>query len=126
MGTSRAPRPPASAGEAGRRLWRSVHAEYHLSGADAELLRHAVVLADEAAGLEALVRASGPLIRNRDGEPVPNPAAQQHRLVVIALGRVLAAIRVIGDVAADEHGPTRPQKRSGFRGTYTGGLRAVE
>jgi hypothetical protein len=113
MGTSRAPRPPASAGEAGRRLWRAVHAEYELT------------VADELAGLEALVRASGPLIRDRDGLPAPNPASQQHRLLSITLARLLASIQVIGD-QADAHDPARPQRRSGVRGVYAGGLRAVE
>jgi hypothetical protein len=125
MGTSRAPRPPASAGEAGRRLWRAVHAEYELTGADLEVLRQAVTVADELAGLEALVRASGPLIRDRDGLPAPNPASQQHRLLSITLARLLASIQVIGD-QADAHDPARPQRRSGVRGVYAGGLRAVE
>jgi hypothetical protein len=125
MGTSRAPRPPASAGEAGRRLWRAVLGEYELTGADLEVLRQAVTVADELAGLEALVRASGPLIRDRDGLPTPNPASQQHRLLSITLARLLAAIQVIGD-QADIHDPARPQRRSGVRGVYTGGLRAVE
>jgi hypothetical protein len=83
-----------------------VHAEYYLTGADLEVLRHAVTIADELAGLEALVRASAPLIRDRNGQPAPNPASQQHRLLSITLAR--------------------PQRRSGVRGVYTGGLRAVQ
>lgn len=122
---SRAPRPPAAAREAGRRLWRAVLGEYELTGADLEVLRQAVLVADELAALETMVRASGPLIRDRDGLPVPNPASVQHRLLSITYGRLLACIQVVGDVA-DQHDPARPQRRSGFRGTYTGGLRAVE
>jgi len=89
-----------------------------------ELLRQAVVMADELAALEALVYASGPLIRNSAGEPVANPASQQHRLLTIAFGRTLAALRVIADEAPGEAG-SRLQHRSGFRGAYTG-LKAVE
>ena len=82
-----------------------------------------MLMADELAALEDLVRASGPLLKDRDGLPVPNPAAQQHRLLTLALGRVLAGIRVVGD--QDElDGGVRPQRRSGFRGPYT--LKAVE
>jgi hypothetical protein len=87
-----------------------VHAEYELTGANLEILRRAVTVADELAGLEALVRASGPLIRDRDGQPAPNPASQQHRLLSITLARLLAAIQVIGD-QADGHDPARPQRR---------------
>lgn len=123
MGT--APRPPADAGEAGRRLWKAVTSEYSLTGADLELLREAVLIADELDGLRALVRASGPLIRDRNGEPRGNPAAIQHRLLAISYARLLAAIQVVGDVA-DEHDSSRPQRRSGVRGVYAGQLRAVE
>ena len=120
----RVPRPPATAGPAGRRLWRAVHGEYRLSGADLEVLRAAVIIADQLDQLESLVRAGGPLIRDRDGLPAPNPASVQHRLLSICLGRLLASIRVIGDEAPGESG-TRLQHRSGVRGPYTG-LKAVE
>jgi hypothetical protein len=123
MSSTGTPRPPASAGVAGKRLWRAVLGEYELSGGDLELLRHAVLVADELQQLEELVRASGPLIKDRDGNPCPNPASQQHRLLALTLGRLLAGIQVVGDVA-DVHDPARPQKRSGFRGAYK--LRAVE
>jgi hypothetical protein len=101
-----------------------VHQEYQLSGADREILGLAVLVADQLAVLEALVRASPPLIRDRDGQPVPNPAMVQHRLLAITFARLLAAIRVIGDESAGEAG-ARLQHRSGFRGTYSG-LRAVQ
>ncbi len=117
------PEPPANAGPAGKRLWTSTLAEYQLSGSDLFLLERAVLLADELAALEDLVRASGPLIRDSDGRPCPNPASQQHRLLTLALGRVLAGIRVVGDV--DEQDGTRPQRRSGFRGPYSN-LKAVD
>jgi hypothetical protein len=100
-----------------------VHSEYQLTGADLEVLRQAVLVADELAQLEALVRASGPLIRDRDGLPAANPASQQHRLLSITFARLLAAIQVIGD-QAEAHDPARPQRRSGVRGVYP--LRAVE
>jgi hypothetical protein len=97
--------------------------EYTLTGADLEVLRQAVVMADQLADLETLIRASGPLIKDRDGQPVPNPASQQHRLLSIAHARLLAAIRVIADETG-ERDPARPQHRSGVRGTYQ--LRVAE
>jgi hypothetical protein len=124
MPESRLPRPPSGSGPAGKRLWRSVLREYSLTGGDLFLLEHAVVLADEVAGLAALLAISGPVITDRFDQPCANPVAVQHRLATIALGRVLASIRVIGDAAADEPG-TRTQHRVGFRPPYTG-LRAVD
>lgn len=121
---SRIPRPPETAGDAGRKLWRSILGEYTLSGADGFLLERAVVLADEIAALEELIRASGPLIRDDAGRPVANPAAVQHRLLVNQLGRVLAALQVVGEQDG-AHDEDRPQRRSGFRGHY-GTLRAVD
>jgi hypothetical protein len=41
----------------------------------------------------------------------------------LALGRIMAGIRVIGD-QTDEQDAPRPQHRAGFRGPYT--LRAAE
>ena len=122
-----APRPPETAQDAGRRLWKTVLGEYDLSGADLELLRQAVVIADELAILEKLIRASGPLIRDGNGNPRANPAAVQFRLHADSLGKLLAALQVVGerlDDPFDEHDQDRPQKRSGPRGYYR--LRAVE
>ena len=124
--TSTAPQPPEYAGPAGVRLFNAVMDEYRLSGADLFLLEQAVVVADELADLEKLVRASGALIKGPDGSPMANPAAVQHRLLVITLARLMAAIRVIADVAEDTDPASgrRPQHRSGVRGTYQ--LRAAE
>lgn len=121
-----APPPPENAGPAGERLWRNTLSEYTLSGADLEILRQCVLMADELADLEPLVRRLGPIIKDRDGLPVASPASVQHRLLSIAYGRLLACIRVIADVAEDTDplAGRRPQHRSGVRGTYQ--LRAAE
>jgi hypothetical protein len=107
------PKAPSSAGTAGRRLWRSVLSEYQLSGGDLTLLERAVVMVDQLDALEKMIYASGPLIRDRDGNPVPNPASQQHRLLSVAMGRLLACARVVGD---EVPGEARLQHRAGFRG----------
>jgi len=124
MSTPNAPEPPANAGPAGKRLWKMVQAEYSLSGADLVLLEQAVLVRDELDQLETLVRASGPLIKDKDGLPIGNPASVQHRLLVITLARLMAAIRVVGDETGVERDPTRPQHRSGVRGVYP--LKAAE
>ncbi len=118
----RVPPVPKSAGEAGRRLWREANAEYRLSGADLAVLRHAVVMEDDLDRLLPWLRL-GPIIKDDEGRPMVNPATVQYRLTSNAIGKLLAAIRVIGDEQPGEPGG-RLQHRSGFRGPY--GLKAVE
>jgi hypothetical protein len=119
---SRVPAPPKGTGAAGRRLWREVNADFELSGADLEVLRDAVTIADRIEALKPML-ALGPFMKGSDGLPRANPAMVQERLLMNLKAKQLAAIRVIGDVGEDEH--DRPQRRVGFKGVYGGKLRAV-
>ena len=114
---SRLPPPPPGSGPAGKRLWRSVLADYELSGADLEVLKHAVAVADDIASLEPVLKL-GPFIKGADGQPRANPALVQRRQLVLVMTRLLAAIRVVGDVGSDEH--DRGQRRVGLKGVYAG------
>src|SRR6266436_748566 len=96
------PAPPKGLGPAGRRLWRSVCAEFELSGGDAEVLRHACVTADQLEALEPM-RRLGPFMKSADGQPKVNPAYVEHRHQSLVLTRLLASIQVIGEVAGEEH-----------------------
>lgn len=93
-----------------------------MSGADLETLRDAVTVADQIEKLKPML-AVGLWGTGPTGKPMRNPAWAEHRQLVITKARLLAAIRVIGDVSEDEH--DRPQRRSGVRGVY-GKLRAVQ
>jgi hypothetical protein len=66
----------------------------------------------------------GPFMKGADGLPRANPALVQKRQLVIVMTRLLAAIRVVGDVGEDEH--DRGQRRVGVKGVYGGKLRAVK
>jgi hypothetical protein len=120
--TTSLPAAPPGSGAAGKRLWRSVLAEFELSGADLVILAQAVVVTDEIEALRPML-ALGPFIKDKDGQPRVNPAQVQHRLLSITLARLLSVVQVVGELAGEEHDPARPQKRAGVRGVY--GLRAV-
>ncbi len=118
------PQPPKGLGPGGRRLWRTVNQDFELSGADLEILKHAATIADDIDGLEPMLKL-GPFMKDpKTGMPRANPALVQKRQLVIVMARLLAAIRVVGDVGEDEH--YRPQRRVGVKGVYGGKLRAVE
>jgi hypothetical protein len=120
---TRLPAPPPGSGAAGKRHWRTILGDYELSGGDLEVLREIVVVADQIEALRPMM-ALGPFIKGPDGQPRTNPAVVQFRLMVLVKARLMAAIRVIGDTADDEH--DRPQRRVGVKGVYTGTLKAVK
>src|SRR5579862_9019835 len=119
---SRLPSPPPDAGPAGKRLWRAVCADYELSGADLELLRVAVLEADQIEALRKVLamvsprtgEPFGPIVVSKDGTAREHPAAVALRHHALVLARILAAVRVVGDGAEDEH--DRPQRRVGVKG----------
>ena len=114
------PRAPAGTGAAGRRLWRSVLAEFELSGADLVLLAQAARCADRIAALEtdAGDRLTAP---GAAGGRVIACQIREIRQQVIMMARILAALRI---VACDDGEFERGQRRSGFRGVY--GLRGAD
>jgi hypothetical protein len=120
---SRLPAPPPGSGVAGKRHWRALNEDYELSGADLEVARDIVTIADQIEALKPMM-ALGAFVKGSDGQPRANPALVQYRHLVMLKARLLAAIRVIGDTAEDEH--DRPQRRVGFKGTYPGKLKAVK
>lgn len=106
---------PRNLGAAGRRLWRSVMADYELEQHEALLLAQACRTADVVAALDAAV---GGELTTDDGKVRPEIVeARQQRIV---LARLLAALRVpLGEQTEDGgHGPPRLQRRSGARGVY--------
>lgn len=117
---SSTPRAPAGAGEAGRRLWRSVLADYELAEHELVLLRQAVRTADMCESLQGEVDRSGPLVDGR-----VHPGLVELRAQRLLLARLIVALRVpLGDQddVGRQEGPGRTQRRP-MRGFY--GVRAV-
>src|SRR5690348_17112483 len=116
MNDPAAPRPPAGSKTSGRRLWRSVLAEYELEEHELALLREAVRTVDLLKDLAALVERDGLIQPSSQGERV-HPAIVEARQARIALARIFAALRLPAgeDEPASER---RPQRRGGVRGVY--------
>ena len=83
--------PPKATKTAGRRLWKSIMDDYDLSGAELEILRQAVRVADVLDDLAAIVAAEG-VIENGTGRA--RPAVVEQRQESIALARLLASLRL--------------------------------
>lgn len=104
---------------AGRRLWRSVSADFVLDEHERALLLAACRTADLLDRLAAA--ADGALtVTNRFGEVVAAPAVVEHRQQSQTLARLLASLRL---PAGEQDAEVRPQRRGGARGSY--GLRSA-
>ncbi len=124
--TKRIPSPPAGLAPAGRRLWRSVLADFDLAEHELTLLREACRVADLCAGLAAVVAAEGVIATTRLGEQKVHLAVVELRQQRIVLARLVVALRVpIGDQeeavkpSSDVGAAARLQRR-GLRGVYGG------
>lgn len=107
---------PTGAKAAGKRLWRSILAEYQLEEHEAALLREMVRTVDRLDQLHALVEADGVMVGDR-----LHPAMVEARQLRIALARLAAALRLpAGDEESTDAkaGTRRPQRRVGVRGPY--------
>lgn len=115
--TKRAPKCPSDFGIAGKRLWRSLHAELEFEEHELALLRGACRTADR---LEALAEAleGAPLeVTNVKGDPVANPLLVEQRQQIASLARTLASLRLPTGLTEDGE-LIRPQRRGAARGTY--------
>ena len=122
MPEPRIPSPPPGTKGAGRRLWRSILADYELQEHEAALLRELVRCVDQLDELAAIVARDGLLVDGPGRTKRMHPAAVEARQARIALARLAAALRL---PAGEETvaGMRRPQRRVGVRGPY--GLRSV-
>ena len=106
------PDPPASAQEAGRRLWSAVLTSYDLAEHELVLLRQAVAVADLCEALQAAVDDEGLLQEGR-----VHPGLVELRQERLLLARLIVSLRIpMGDEDAD--GSERLQYR-GTRGVYS-------
>lgn len=118
------PTPPPGTKAAGRRLWRSVLADYELDEHETVLLRQAVRVADLCDDLQEILDADGPMVTVK-GEIRTHPAAVELRQQRIVLARLVVALRVpIGDQEQPaKTSPGQRLQRRSSRGFYgiTGG-----
>lgn len=109
---SKAESTPPGLASSGRRLWRSVVADYELDCHEELLLLEACRCVDRLDALAGQVTGSV-LTTNGRGEPVAHPAVVEARQQSLTLARLLASLRLpSGEVAG------RPQRRGAARGAY--------
>jgi hypothetical protein len=114
------PRTPPGLGTSGKRLWKSVLAEYDLQVHEEILLLEAARCADRLDRL-AEEASKGPVTqRNFKGDEIAHPAMVEARQQGAALSRLLASLRL---PSGDEGNMSRPQRRGAARGSY--GIRGV-
>jgi hypothetical protein len=114
------PRPPAGTGPEGRRLWRSVLAEFDLNGPELTVLRQAVRAADRCEGLAAELAETGLTTRTAHGAVKLNPVAAELRSSELALCRLLLCLRIPLGGVEDDQEPTAGAggQYRGMRGVY--------
>src|SRR5215212_7785585 len=112
-----APRAPAGARAAGRRLWLSVVSEFDLEEHETALLVEAVRTVDLLHELEARATRDGAVIDSPQGLKA-HPAIVEARQQRIALARLLAALRLPAGEDGDRQANARPQRRAGVRTPY--------
>lgn len=106
------PRAPQGLGPAGRRLWRSVLAEFELSEHERVLLQQSCRVVDELDAFAEVIAREG--VMAPDGARA-HPAVVESRQLRLALTRLLATLRM--PAGLDEG---VPQHRGGARGAYGG------
>jgi hypothetical protein len=108
------PRPPKGAGPSGRRLWRSVQAEFELGEHESALLTAMTRQVDRLDALEELIAEEGLTVTGH-GTVKMHPAVVEARQTAIAVARIGAALRLPAGEQEDE----KPaQRRGGVRGVY--------
>jgi hypothetical protein len=108
------PRAPAGTGPAGRKLWRSVLADFDLGAHETLILVQACHVADTCEALQEVIGRDGPMLAGADG-PRTHPACRELRQQRITLARLIVCLRVpLGD---EDAGEGRSQYR-GPRGAY--------
>lgn len=75
---------------------------YELTGADLLVVKQTCTIADQIEGLKPLLSAGWMFKDPNTGLPRVNPAFVQYRLLTDSMGKKMASIRIIGDVAGDD------------------------
>jgi hypothetical protein len=121
MGDPKVPAAPAGTKASGKRLWRSILAEYDLEQHELALLKEMTRTVDQLDALHAIAERDGMLVMGTGLSPKVHPAVVEARQLRIALARLAAALRLpAGDEGSADakSGMRRPQRRVGVRGPY--------
>lgn len=103
-------RAPRDLGEAGKALWRAVHASYELTPAEEALVVEAARTADELARLAGMVGKTPPITNSAHGIIRANPIWAEIRAHRVTLDRLLRSLALPDTAAGDVEPPVRLRK----------------
>lgn len=115
--TKRAPKAPSDFGTAGKRLWRSLHAELEFEEHELALLRAACRTVDRLEAIAEALEGAPLTVINFKGDEVSNPLMVEHRQQAQSLARTLASLRLPTGLTEDGE-LVRPQRRGAARQAY--------
>src|SRR5882672_4276376 len=104
------PSAPRGCGPSGRRLWKSVQAEFELGEHERALLTAMCRQVDRLEALEALIAAEGLTVTGHGTQKI-HPAVVEARQTAIAVARISACLRL----PAGEEDEQPQQRRAGVR-----------
>ena len=110
MGSGSPPKPPASLGKVGRKVWREIVGTYELEPHERRLIEEACGFLDRAAQLDEQVEQDGLIVKGSMGQPVLHPAvaeARQHRQAYSRLVGQLSFPDEVGRVGSSWSGRGR-------------------
>lgn len=90
----RRPPPPKGLDPRGRKFWKDVHATWEFNRDETELLTEVCRLLDTCDRLQAALDADGVTTRGSTGQTRVHPAVGELRGARLALGRLLAQLRL--------------------------------
>lgn len=103
---------PPGLGTGGRRLYRSVTADFELGDHEKSLLLEAARTVDTVDGLQKILDEEGLMMTSPQGTKA-HPAAVEIRQQRIVLAKLISSLKI--PVEEDEGASRIPQKRSGVR-----------
>jgi hypothetical protein len=110
------PEPPAELRPAGRQLWCDIAESFTFRRDELALLLEICRTKDRLDWLNAELVGAPATVRNVKGDEVTNPVLVEARMQGAQSGRLIAQLRL-----PDDDG-SKPQRRGGHRGPYSGRL----
>jgi hypothetical protein len=117
--TTQRVRVPKDLGPTGRKVYRSIVAEFELSATEEVELHGLARCADRLDAIAAALVDATLTVTNSRGDQVANPLLREARGQAATYSRILASLRI----PQGEQDSGRPQRRGGARAPY--GVRSV-
>lgn len=117
------PRRPRGLRKSGREIWDDLTARYEMHPHELSVVLQIARMADRLDQLHTeAAAAAATTVTDQVGRESAHPAIVEARQTALAQARLVASLRLPEEDESDVTG-TRPQRRGGTRGFYSGGAR---